>query len=299
MVMVKDETGVERFSMPEEHYKLAMRCRQKIQKEDAMVLGIIWGGVGCGKSVWAQHFGYTIDPTLDVSRVCFDKDEFVDAVLGAKKQVIIADEGIAIFFSRAAMTKESRLVQELMAQIRQKNLCVLICVPNLLSIDSLMLEAANFGAYVWESRETIAGKAKTLKGNAALYPRLPSHNYLSKIIHYLKSKRRGRPLKKVQPVYYVKGNPIGDEYKKPWYPVGEKAYRAKKEAILDKYRAPMEKKVEMKKTKQTLRMEFRRKAIYDAKKKDPGLTFTELAKAHGITRQSASNLYKDAVNLWG
>jgi len=218
-----------------------------------MVVGIFWGSVGGGKSIRAQQIGYAIDSTLDnLSRIAFNKEEFIKTVLESEKQVVIGDEGIALFFSRGSMTKEGRLIVELMAQCRQKNLCVLICVPELLSVDWLILNSANFVAYVWEDRKEINGKMVTIKGNMAIYPDLPGYNYKSQIIHYLKAKRRSPHLRIKRPLPYLlePGNPIGDTFKKVWYPVGEEGYKAKKEAILKKY------KIEPKKKERNLKIDY-------------------------------------------
>ena len=253
MVMIKDKKGIERFSLSTKLNDMIIRIKEKIINEDSMVIGILFGGVGGGKSIRAQHIGYAIDSTLDnLDRVAFNKDDFIQAVLKSKKQVVIGDEGIALFFSRGSMTKEGRLIVELMAQCRQKNLCVLICVPELLSVDWLILNSANFVAYVWEDRKEINGKTVTIKGNMAIYPNLPRHNYKSQIIHYLKSKRRSPHIRIKRPLPYLlePGNPIGDTFKKVWYPVGEEGYKAKKESILKKYM------IEPKKKERNLKIDY-------------------------------------------
>jgi len=237
-MMIKDPKGIERFSLSTRLYETIERIKVKIHKEDSMVLGILWGGVGGGKSVKTQHIGYAINPKLDINKVAFDSDEFIEVVLNSRKEVVIGDEGIALFFSRASMTKRGRLMAELMAQCRQKNLCIIICVPELLSIDYLILQAANFVAYVWESKKVINGRPVTIKGNLALYPAIVGADYKMKIIHYLRTKKRNPHAKIFRPEPYLTeaGNPIGKTFKKVWYPVGEEAYREKKESILQKYR---------------------------------------------------------------
>jgi len=237
MVMIKDNKGIERYSLSTETFNFLNRAREKIENEDAQVLGIIWGNVGCGKSLLAQKLAFAVDPTLSIDRVCFDKNEFVEAVIHSKKKAIIADEGISMFFSRAAMTKDARLMQELMAQIRQKNLMVLICVPNLLTVDSLILDAANFVIRCWEEKKEINGRLVQTKGNASVFIEMPGDPYKSKVIHYLKNKRSNfrQRMRPPQPLFYIPGNPIGESFSKPWYPVDEKDYRIKKESILEKY----------------------------------------------------------------
>jgi len=111
-------------------------------------------------------------------------------------------------------------------------------VPELLSIDWLILQAANFVGYVWESKKVINGRPITIKGNLALYPAIVGADYKMKIIHYLRTKKRNPHAKifKPTPFFTEAGNPIGKTFKKVWYPVGEEAYRKKKESILRKYR---------------------------------------------------------------
>jgi len=240
MVMITDKNGVERYSMSTRLVGVIERIREKIYKEDSMVLGILWGGVGGGKSVKAQHIGFAINKNreLDISKIAFDKDEFIEAVLNSRKEVVIGDEGIALFFSRGSMTKQGRLMAELMAQCRQKNLCIIICVPELLSIDWLILESANFVGYVWESKKEINNRLVTIKGNLALYPAIVGNDYKMKIIHYLRTKKRNPHAKIFRPEPYLTeaGNPIGKTFKEVWYPVGEEAYRKKKESVLNKYK---------------------------------------------------------------
>jgi len=235
MVMIKDKEGIERFSISTELNKFYDRIKEKIYKEDSMTLGILWGDVGSGKSIRAMQGGYVVDHSLSLTRVCFNKEEFIRGVVNSRKQSVIGDEGIALFFSRGSMTKEGRLMAELMAQIRQKNLFVLICVPELLSVDWLVLKAANFVGYVWENVKDVRGVPITYKGNMALYPEITGDEFKTRILHYLRTKRRNPYAKITRPAPYhiERGNAV--TYK-PYYPVGEEAYRAKKESILDRYK---------------------------------------------------------------
>ena len=289
--MIKCKDGIERFSLNQDLYNFSQRIRQKINEDDAMVLGIIWGDVGCGKSVFAQHLGYAIDPTLDITRVCFDKEEFTSAVVDNEKKVIIGDEGISLFFSRAAMTKEGRLINELMAQCRQKNHCMLICVPEILSVDWLTLNAADFVAYCWESREKINSRMVTIKGNVMVYPEISGNKSKTRILHYLRKKRSNPYIKgrRPYPLIINSGNPKGDTFKEPWYPVGEKEYRKKKEDILKKYdKNNDDKKKKPTLNKQQLRVLIKDEEIWNTHQKHPDYTIKKLAEIHNVTRKTAS-----------
>lgn len=295
MVMIKDANGVERFSICTDYFNTCERCKDKIHKEDSMVLGLIWGDVGSGKSIAAQHFGFAVDKTLDISRICFDKEEFTTAIINNKKCVIIGDEGINLFFSRSSMTKEGRLMSELMDQIRQKNICVLICVPKLLTIDWTILDSANFVAYVWESSKIINKRRVTVKGNVAFYPKLDGDNYKDRIIDYLKKKRRS-PMKflyKPEPYWMQPGNPIGETFKEVWYPVGKEKYLPKKESILDKYKkqpGELEKKKEEENKVRTKENDIIMK-LYKERK----MTFKEIGKILGYCRHTVSDRYSEGV----
>jgi len=247
---IKDYKGRNKLSVSSDLHEFLMRCREKILEEDSMVLGILWGEVGSGKSLKAQHMGVVVDPTLDkgidkksIERIGFDHEEFIDAVIKYRQSAVIGDEGITLFFSRKVMTKEGRLISELMNQIRQKNLFVIICVPNLLTIDATILESANFVGYVWESTKEIGGREVKLKGNLALYPKLDGDNSKDRIIQHLKIKKSKPNYYKSPPEPFLRepGNPIGETFKKPWYPVGQKKYLEKKESILIKYKEKEEK----------------------------------------------------------
>jgi len=283
MVMIIDKKGIERYSMSTRLFKVTERIQEKIYKEDSMVLGILWGGVGGGKSIRAQHIGLVINKNkeLDISKVAFDKEEFIEAVLKSRKEVVIGDEGIALFFSRGSMTKEGRLMAELMAQCRQKNLCIIICVPELLSIDWLILQSANFVGYVWESKKEINNRLVTIKGNLALYPAIVGNDYKMKIIHYLRTKKRNPHAKIFRPTPYLTeaGNPIGKTFKSVWYPTGEEAYRKKKESVLDRYkRKEIEKKI-------TQKGKVNKELVF--KQYERGLTTKEVAAYWNITRRCA------------
>lgn len=239
MVMITDSNGVERYSLDKTIYKMLLRAKQKVTEEDQEVWFGLGGDTGTGKSVLAQHWLHSVFKGLAIEQVCFDKDEFIKAVLEAKRGTgIIGDEGIAIAFSRGAMTREGKIIAELINQIRQKNLIIFMCCPNVLNLDETVRQKLDVYVHIWENRQRINGKMYTLKGNADVYPEFRGGiPFRTQIIQYFKAKR-SNPLKfitKPTPYIRIKGTPIGDNRAKPWYPVGEEPYRTKKEAILKKY----------------------------------------------------------------
>lgn len=239
-IPIMDDNGVQLFSVTEEFYKFCIRCRTKINTEDTQVVGILWGGVGSGKSVLAQKIARIITNKITIDKIAFTKMEFIHAVLISEKECIIADEGVSIFFGRAAMTKEGRLMAELMAQIRQKNLLVLICVPDILSVDQMVLSQASFVGYVYERRQRDpSGKIRIIKGNCDLFLDYPKNSYKDRIIRYLKLKRSNPLYHEKKPPFNIreKGNPYNPDKKDSgFYAVDKDTYLTKKASVFDKYK---------------------------------------------------------------
>ena len=246
MVKIYNSEGKRVFYVGKDIYNLAMRIKQKINEEDQESWQAMIGDTGCGKSVFGQHWGYLIDKTLDrkidpdsINRICFSVEEFIKAVNNAKKgQVVIADEAISIAFSRAAMTKGGRKIAQFKDQIRQKNLCIILCIPDLLDLDYSFIKKIDILFYVWESRIMHNGRMQTLKGNFACYPELKgfgSRGMLRTKFHIYQKIKKANPFKrnpKPTPLYTQKGSPVT---KVPFYPVGRTAYLKKKNSILKKF----------------------------------------------------------------
>ncbi len=292
MVMIRDNKGIERYSLTEPEYKFIMRGKEKITHEDQEFWVAFGGDTGVGKSLKSMLHMFPIFPGLTVKEICFDREEFVNCVLEAKKGTgIICDESISVFFSRSSMTKEGRLVSELAAQIRQKNLAIFLNIPEVISLDWTIQKKLNAYIHCWESRKKIGGKLKTIKGNCAIYPEIPGAPYRTRILDYIRKKRSNPLHTQHRPDYWITtpGNPIGEGFKRPWYPVDEAAYRKKKEAILDKY-APGH----VETSKQTI---MRDKAIY-LLKEHTGKSFRELQDMLDMPRttiQDAIRRYKGDV----
>lgn len=228
-----------KFSISKRLERFLVACKNKIENKDRMVIILLWGDPGSGKSVVAQKFAHIVSPNLiSIDKIAFDKDELIRAVLACQKETVIGDEGIALFFSRGAMSKEGRLMAELMGQCRQKNLFLPICMIDILNTDSMILKLSSAICYVWESEKLINGRMVTIKGNLALYPKFRHVNYKDRMIQYLKRKKANPFVREKRPVPYLTmpGDPFGPEFRPAFYAVDEILYRAKKDAILNKYR---------------------------------------------------------------
>lgn len=231
MVMIEDKEGNEVFHIDKNIHAFLLRGREKINHEDSEFWMMFGGETGCGKSLLAMRCGYIIDPTINLDRICFSHADFIRAVRNAEKgQVIIVDEAISVFFTRNAMTKAGREIAAFTDQIRQKNLCIILCAPRVLTIEEGALEKLKGYFHVWESRKD----RKTFKGNVALYVNFQKKKKIDHLVQYLR-KRKKQPHKyfvSPKPSARMKGSLIN---KKVWYPVDEKAYRKKKDSVLEKY----------------------------------------------------------------
>lgn len=114
-------------------------------KQDWDMLIIVDGVEGTGKSVLAQQCAYYCDPTLDLSRITFNANEFQNAIRNAKKyEAVVFDEAYSGLSSRGAMTQVNRALVSMISQIRQKNLFVFIVMPCFFEVDKYFA--------VWRSR---------------------------------------------------------------------------------------------------------------------------------------------------
>ncbi len=107
-----------------------------INDADHDFVGIVDGFEGVGKSVLAMQIGYYVDPSLTLDRVCFTSTEYRDAVKKAKKgQCVIYDEAITGAFNREAIQQMNVILIKMMAQVRQKNLFMLLVLPSFFDLD--------------------------------------------------------------------------------------------------------------------------------------------------------------------
>lgn len=292
MVMIKDRKGKDAFYMEEILYAMTTEIKRRLANDDTEIWGLFYGKTGTGKSLKAQHWGYIIDKDISIKQVCYDVDEFIHAVVNAPKgSVVIADEGISIFFSRSSMTKEGRAAAEISAQIRQKNLCIFICVPNPVTMDYTVLEKVNFVAEISESRQKDKdGNVKTVKGNVSVYLK----KQIPRLLQHLKSQKGGssKYVSKPKPFARQKGDFVT---KTPFYPVEEKEYRQKKESVLDKY---LKKGLEPDKPKSSLQQkQFEQKGkLILLLREELKLSYGELERKTGIPKSTLKDAYNRAIS---
>jgi len=285
--MIKDKLGIQRYSVSTKLYKILRRIREKIRHDDQEYWIAYGGDTGSGKSLRAQRDAFVINKNLNISHVCYDRTEFIKAVLDAKKgEVIIADEGISIFFSRASMSKEGKIIAELSAQIRQKNLCIMLCMPNVVAMDFLIQEKIDCLAWVSEGRFNRNGRLQTMKGITDYYFETPQCPSVTNFIKYKKSLKTNpnKPARKPDPLFREAGSPISK--KEVWYPVNEKLYKDKKESVLKKYIEDKKEKGPGKTGNKHLdKALLQRNKLIVAYRKQ-GLSFKQMEKLSGVPKST-------------
>jgi hypothetical protein len=136
-----------------------------LEKKDKDYLIAIDGVEGGGKSTLAFQIGKYVDPTLNLSRVVFNAEDFRQAIFKAKKgECIVYDEAFTGLSSRASLSSINRALVSLMMQMRQKNLCIILVLPTFFLLDKY--------AALFRSRVLIhVYENKGIRGYFLLFPK--------------------------------------------------------------------------------------------------------------------------------
>lgn len=110
--------------------------KHSVTKQNFDCFLIVTGREGYGKSTLAGQIAKYLDPTYNLDRCCFTADQFEDACESANKyQAIVFDETMGYLSSRGAMSHFNRKLIKIMAEMRSKNLFVILCIPNFFELD--------------------------------------------------------------------------------------------------------------------------------------------------------------------
>lgn len=128
------------------------KSKDQVINQDWDRVFIIDGSEGGGKSLLGLQLGYYLDPTLNMSRVTFNGEEFGKAIDDAKRnECIIFDEAFNGLASSAAMSKMNRFLVRKLMECRQKNLFIIIILPTIFLIQkyvAIFRSKALFHVYV-------------------------------------------------------------------------------------------------------------------------------------------------------
>lgn len=183
------------------------RAKDLISKDWDLIF-LIDGAERSGKSVLAQQCAYELDPTIDISRICFTPKEFRRAVIEAEpRTAVIYDEAYTGLQSRGTMSSINRTLVSLLAEIGQKNLIIFVVMPTFFDLDKYVA--------LWRSRALlhVYYNDNFERGYFSFY------NIDTKKLLYIDGKKY-YDYKRVKPNFYGKF-PDG-------YVVDEKEYRKKK-----------------------------------------------------------------------
>lgn len=112
--------------------------RNSVLKHDWDCIGVVDGPEGSGKSVMAQQVGAFLDKNHKIkpSQVVFTPEGFRKAVLDAEAgKVVIWDEARGGLNRRRAMSATNNAITDMLAEIRQKNLFIIMVLPTFYDLD--------------------------------------------------------------------------------------------------------------------------------------------------------------------
>lgn len=115
--------------------------RNLVLKKDMDWLIVVEGMEGVGKTTLALKMCRYFDPKFNIKKVCFNLEQFKDAVRTSKfGDAINIDEGALMCFTRDAMKGEVKEFIRLMTAIRQYRLLIVICIPDFYLLDKYIRE---------------------------------------------------------------------------------------------------------------------------------------------------------------
>jgi len=192
-----------------------------VTKDDWDGILLVDGYEGAGKSVLAQQIGYYLARGVeqkiefDVDNICFTSDDFKNKVVGSKKHnIILWDEARRGINVRRSMSSINSAITDMLAEIRQKNLFIIIVMPTFMDMDK--------NVAVWRAKCLIHVYTKGFQRGFFRF-----YNRDKKRVLYFLGKKQ----------YYNYNVVKSDFYGgfKNFYTLNEKAYRKKKEHALQKY----------------------------------------------------------------
>ena len=102
-----------------------------VTKSDFDYVALFCGLPGMGKSTLAQSVAKFLDPNFTIDNICMTAEQFIEKTTACPKHsAIILDESFASLNSRVATSKDFLKILNHLQIIRQRNLFVLLCLPN-------------------------------------------------------------------------------------------------------------------------------------------------------------------------
>jgi hypothetical protein len=89
-----------------------------------------------GKSSFAIQQAKYIDPTFDVSRICFTPEQFLEQIRTAKPgQAVLFDEAFRGLSSKSTRSKTNKAIVQSLMEVGQRNLIIFIVLPTIFLLE--------------------------------------------------------------------------------------------------------------------------------------------------------------------
>lgn len=189
--------------------------KDRIHNKNKNFVMIFVGPTGSGKSYSALRLAEMLDPSFDISRVCFKAKDFMDVVNGLTEsgeevsgKVILWDEFGVEHNAREFMTISNRVINYFFQTSRHLNLIVLMSVPLLSFIDSATRKLCHSVAEMQginTQKKTASVKVKMIQTNVLTGKEYPK---------YLRYKKNGKSYKCSKLKFKLPSPKILNEYEK-------------------------------------------------------------------------------------
>jgi len=109
--------------------------KKDVLEEDSDCIILIDGGEGAGKSCLGQQVASYLDPTFNINDICFEGEDFKKKTITAKPhKCILFDESLSALNKMKSIDSLTVSVIDLLAEIRQKNLFIIIILPSMFDL---------------------------------------------------------------------------------------------------------------------------------------------------------------------
>jgi ABC-type dipeptide/oligopeptide/nickel transport system ATPase component len=112
---------------------------KRMVRHDRDCVIVVVGDPGSGKSVFAMTLAKALDPTFDASKIFFEGEKLIRHISSPetkKYESFVYDEAREGLSARQSMSKSNKTITDCLAEIRQKNLFIIIVLPDYWDLDS-------------------------------------------------------------------------------------------------------------------------------------------------------------------